>query len=249
MTENHKKIMQLWTGNVANVLDMHNRIWPGEHIDLLKPKFGKCDQDMEQEVWFLESTMPTSMLVSFIAFAVNNKHRKRELRAKAAQGLSTLLSILFAAFDGGYIEHVTHGTEIEQQVFVDSTGLVNGLSLWTREFFVSKVMRTWRSDYEDVSKPWVTHENGSGKIGLAEFLVFCLDPQHDPDLMDHLLEPALNILSYVALHLDGSVNLLNRSAETDMSKLIYKNRIRTARNVKTVWAEQIANKLWNGEAP
>jgi hypothetical protein len=247
LSANTKKVMQTWNSNLASILEVHRQIWPDEDVELLKSKQTRLD-DREQDIWFLETTMPTSMFIAFIVFSLKNKFRKREVRAKTAEGFNSLCSLLFASLSGVTIPHIPLGTNRAATISVNASGLVNASSLWTRNFFVSRVQKTWSEDFVDPAKTWLLHENGFGNIALPEFLEFCLDPQHDSSLQHELFGPALSLFSYIAFHLDEGVGFLQRDGpELDYVATVFKNKRRAATNLKSVFAEQVAQKLWKGE--
>ena len=180
--------------------------------------------------------------------SLKNKFRKREVRAKTAEGFNSLCSLLFASLSGVTIPHIPLGTNRAATISVNASGLVNASSLWTRNFFVSRVQKTWSEDFVDPAKTWLLHENGFGNIALPEFLEFCLDPQHDSSLQHELFGPALSLFSYIAFHLDEGVGFLQRDGpELDYVATVFKNKRRAATNLKSVFAEQVAQKLWKGE--
>lgn len=249
ITSSSDKIRENWKSNERHVVEIHEKIWPGEPIDKLRSKhYENVAGAEDQTIWFRESTMPTSMLVSFVVFALSNKYRTVRVRAKTAEGFSTLCSMVFSHLQGTVVPHTQHGTDDHVNLDVTTTGTVCGSHLWSPDFFRRRVKRTWIDDFQNESKPWLTHENGLGTVFLSEYLVFCLDPQHSVDLRNELLGPTWTLFSYIALHLDESVERLQANAQdVSMCDTDFKNKKRTASNVKTVWCEMVASKVWKQE--
>ena len=216
----------------------------------LKAKHAKqfSGGDDNQEVWFRERTIPTSLLISFIVHQITFKFRNLRDRAFASVAFGNLILTMTTSLNGIALRHTPFGSDNVVTIRVDSNGSVDGQLLWTEAFYVSRIRRAWDQDRDNIDKPWVTSGFGRGNVMLIEFLTFLFDPQHGCDLTNSLWEPSLDLISQIAAQLDNSIVGLYRNSDTvDMAVSSMKSRKRFSSTIKAVWVEQIARKLWSGE--
>ena len=251
LTKSEKKLMMSYHNNMPAIQEMHRAIWPGEDIKLLRPKHSKSrgSQDLSQDTWFMETTMPTSVYVSLIIFTISCKFRQRSDRAHAAMGFTSLCSTLCGVLNGSSLQHIKIGSGRSVTLTVSDTGTLPGHQFWSSTYFTQHIDKIWREDVDDESKPWVAHSNGlANLIHLSEIICFCLDPQHPKQVQNDLWDATLALVSQIAKYLDdGLPQLLRVSEDINITNSGSKNKRRLASNIKTIWAERVARKVWDGE--
>ena len=235
--------------------NVHREIWPGVPFTWMQSKKDQvknAEQFTKQQTWFLEGTMSTSLFVAFIVFCLSGKFRDLGSRVHSGKALNALLLSLASALDGFSVEHVPIGSDSQMAIAleVDGSGRVPSSSFWDEAFFCESVQEIWKQDFKNKSKEWVSSKKGLGQnLSLADLICFCLDPKHEPTLRDKLFGPALDIMSSIARVLDESIGMLHKGAEdlsTLGSSINFKNQRCIASNVKQVWAQEVAEKLWSG---
>lgn len=244
-----KKLLQTYNNNMASFQEIHRTIWPGESIELLASKTSRKFRDEEQQNWFYELTMPTSMFFACITYFLSGKHRNLIDRAHAATAFSALCTTICSHSNGLSLEHTQLGSGQTIMLDVDHAGsIVDSKTFWTEMFFVGTVRRTWNQDFDSSGKSWVQNASGLGKNLLSDLICFCLDPQHSSTLRDALRESVLLLISHLAKTLDdGASRFAHSSAELDVRQTGCKNKKRLATNIKTVWTQRVAHKIWRGE--
>ncbi len=251
-TANEAKMMHTVNQNMGKMMDVHRLIWPGEEVHLRKHKFAKGEGGRHQDYWFRESTMPTSLFIAFMVFALHNKHRAKLDRACAARAFTQTCISTCAAWQGMSLNHIQFGSDHRNVLTIGMNGVIDSaLLVWTEPFYVRFVRKHWESDFGDKTKTWITSPSGLTNVTFAELVLFCLDPQHPNQLRNLLMECACSLMSQFALLLDEQVGSLQREVE-DINAVGHagvKNRTRHATVIKTVWVELAARKIWNGEDP
>lgn len=236
-------------------MEIHRQMWPGIDIDRLTPKGSRLVRgDDTQDVWLQEATRTTSMFIAFIVFCISSKFRMVADRAHSSEGLSALISTLASTLGGFDLEHCRFGSangELPLQLHVDVNGCVQTSQFWTPEFYASSCRSSWRSDYKNTSKTWVTMQSGRDcKTGLNDLICFCLDPQHGDEFRDTVVAETLDLMTELANLLDRGVSLLLRDVCNLFDPALnFKNKRRMANNVKKVWVEAAARKVWSGTEP
>ena len=178
-----KKLLQTYNNNMASFQEIHRTIWPGESIELLASKTSRKFRDEEQQNWFYELTMPTSMFFACITYFLSGKHRNLIDRAHAATAFSALCTTICSHSNGLSLEHTQLGSGQTIMLDVDHAGsIVDSKTFWTEMFFVGTVRRTWNQDFDSSGKSWVQNASGLGKNLLSDLICFCLDPQHSSTL-------------------------------------------------------------------
>ena len=226
-------------------------MWPGIEIKLLVPKQAHNQKVPartadDQAFWARQNTMPTSMLMAYTMFAIHNSYRNAAVRAKAVEGLASIVSLMASCLGGFQLQHKRFGDESSCILRVDTTGNIDALSFWTPGFFRQHVYRLWAADFALDNKTWITHEPGMGKIPFAEVLAFCLDPSHKPAFKQLVTSGVLTLLTYLAHELDEAVPRIRHDAEAMPSTAAAKNTAKRARKTATL-LESVANTVWSGQ--
>ena len=223
-------------------------IWPGVDVELMRAKHSRFASD-EQAIWLKEGSMPTSMYVSFMVFCLSSKYRNKQDRSHAAKTFATVCAKVCTALNGLSLKHRRLGSDRAVRIVVSATGMMNASFFWDKgEYFDTRVRKTWKDDMKDETKPWISTRSGCDQVQFADLVCFCLDPQHGQGLRNELLDPTLLLLSQLAKVIDENVDSLQRSSNAvDDAKLGCKNVHKVAQNIRTIWAERVAQKIWKGE--
>ncbi|CAE7811005.1 unnamed protein product [Symbiodinium sp. CCMP2592] len=204
--------------------------------------FRRCDAD--QDAWFKERTITTSVLLATAAYSINHKHKTRVDRAKACKGFAKLLSMLASTTGGFTLEHDRFGDDERLHLAVDFGGRLSGQDFWTTEFYDQHVQDSWEADRRNDKKPWISSASGLEQVSLAELLCFALDPQHTAAIQDSVLCRVLNLLSEIAEYTDSACSKVQRDAEvmTDLQRV--KSKQKRKHHVVRVLTERVVRKLW-----
>ena len=239
-----KKLQERFRSALEEVHNYHRALWPGQHVKMLKHKRSKAVAS-SQDQWFRQNTVSTSVLVSYMVFAIRCKHRRPQERLTAWEGLTKLLSP-FLALGGLRLPFTRLGTGTSVELRVDVQGTVRLRDLWSNEFFQSHLRKSWQKDRDDARKPWVSGQfDGNSRVPVANVVVFLLDPQHPRSMEDLVVGPTFSLLTHLANFLDRNVENLG-SAEI-VSGTSRKRRMSTWMVRSQV--EKAARKLWSGEEP
>lgn len=77
-----KKLQERFRGAQEEVYNYHRALWPGQRVKMLKHKRSKA-LESSQDQWFRQNTVSTSVLVSYMVFAIRCKHRRPRERVTA----------------------------------------------------------------------------------------------------------------------------------------------------------------------
>ncbi|CAE7248673.1 ANKRD50, partial [Symbiodinium sp. CCMP2456] len=248
-TQKDSKRLQAFRSARQNIRDYHRMIWPGFKVPEREPKqnpFSKGRADVDQEAWFRERTMTTSVLLATAAYSIHFKYRVPKDRDKACKGFAKLLSMLASTLGGFELELDRFGDDQRVDVAVDFGGRVSGHDFWTTEFYDEHIADSWEADRRDAAKPWISSASGLEHVSLAELLCFALDPQHTTAIQDSLLCRVFNMMSEIAEYLDSLCSKAQREADFLTDAQQTKNQKRQKHHVVSVLVEQVARKLWEG---
>ena len=144
-TKNPDKARERCVETRPSVQEMHMRLWPGEVVQEASSKRRK---KKSQKVWrnsqrvstfFVECTLTTSMVISYMLFAASSSRRSPADRAYAVQCFKDLLRKLAEVRPEFEFWFQRHGDDEWTLVTcsVDSNGqyLFSGSSLWTTDFY------------------------------------------------------------------------------------------------------------------
>lgn len=239
--------MSNYNDNIASIQEVHRLIWPGEQIELFRAKHSRY-ATAEQGIWLREGTMPTSMYVSFMVFCLYCKFRSKPDRSHAANTFTQVCATVFSALNGLSLKHRQFGSNRTVRLCVSATGFVDAAMFWDGNYFGPRVRNTWKEDARNEAKPWISTRDGRGQVLFAELMSFCLDPQHGSGLKSELLGPTLVLFSQLAKAMDDNVSVFQNSSNIlDASAVAVKNMVTVSHNVKSIWCEEIAQKIWSGE--
>ena len=231
--------------------DYHRRLWPGVEVQKLHSKHAKNHKvTNNQDSWLRERTLCTSNFVAMICFLINCKYRDAQSRGFACTGFRKLLSAVCSDLGGISLpfNRFTHDDESDDEmtgddVAVDDDGMVAGSDIWTFDFWQTYVHDQWLLDCGNDKKPWILESNGMGRIPLASFLCFALDPQHPRHVTRAIFSRALNLMTELAFILDTSVLSFGRHSSEITGQRSKNTRVQSAARV--FFLEKMANELWD----
>jgi len=226
--------------------DTHFLIWPGVPVpDRLSSKFAKGLQWKEansQSVWLEDASLPTSLVISYLAWAATHVRRAPADRTKAIQCIQHLLELLLR--DGVTLRHQPFGQANWVERKFDSSGCTSSDFFWCQATFEGQIAPVWAEDLHSASKPWLT-EPAADFQSLADYIAFALDPKHDREIKPELQGRVFSLLSQVAAALDSRVESLAASSAELTSRHRKKGNNRGAMPVSML--QDIAELLWSHE--
>ena len=243
-----KHAMKRFRVNVESILTYHRELWPGVEWDRMKPSHVKGLPAPKQKQSFPEATIPTSMMIASIAFAIGSPKRNPESRivssaaffALVAKTLASVGPCIFWLRDIG-VENPLANQEGWIEISYEGPLKPLDLSLvWNGEAG-ERIRTVWSADFEDETKPWITTQ--VCRTDLQSFLCFSLGPTHDEDVKAWVLPNAYSVLTQFAFILEEHVESMGREDDRIIS-----TRSRGHSSIKTMEKRLIAERVWSGKA-
>ena len=252
-TQNDKKRVENYRNSKDSIKNNHRMIWPGLRIPDFVPKQNPFSKQQaaaaqDQEVWFREKTMSTSLLMATLAFSANNKYRNVADRDAACAGFSKLLLLLCSTLGGVTLQHERFGDDQLMDCQADFSGNMQGSEFLTESLYNQHIKAAWEADCQNSKKNWISSPSGLERIPLSELICFALEGQRKAVLQDELLGRVFNLLSEIAERIDSSCAQLQRETEVLTRQQHVKNKKRNKTYVVSVLVEKVAQKLWDGTA-
>ena len=226
---------------------MHNRIWPGLSLPsyvIPKQSSATVSSDSQQVLWVSQSAVRTSLLVSFIAWAMTASKRSHEDRVRGKKLLEILLARLLASVGSICLRFQKYGLQSFQELSVGSNQLLEGMSVWpVLERLRQQLKLKWDMMRCDTRTPRAV-TTFFDQPSLTDFLFFALDERAG---VGHLCGGmALSLFSQIAYLLDEHVQSMGSVEGLDMA-----TRCRKKRHYKAFQHEaacKAAMQLWTDAA-
>ncbi|CAE7280425.1 ANKRD50 [Symbiodinium sp. CCMP2592] len=247
-TQIGKKLVTGFRLNQVAITDYHHALWPGVAVKLLDPKQGRTKgQSPQQTFWARQLTMPTSMLIAYVAFALGASKRNPSVRCFAADGFATFLVMLASCLGGLCLPHERFGDNARTSLHVDARGEIDSEEFWTFDFFRLHAQASWAKDLASTTKKWITKEPVMARLPLAQVLAFCLDPSHPMALKNEVTSKVYTLLTHLAYVLDDAVPRIRNSVDALPSGTAGKVTCKRRSGNNCTLVEGLANKVWSGE--
>jgi hypothetical protein len=206
-TQKNDRVLDNYHTNIEHLQFFHTQIWPGialpeQLVPLQTRKTAQTDNDVNSNVRLV--TMPTSMLISFFAWAVSHARRNAIQRAKACAVFHRFLTACFLM--AGQLTLRVHplGSFARTTIAIDVEGTCDAGGFWNPSVWASDVQGAWMRNLLSTAKVWVNSH--PGKAHIADFICFALDPDNAKNRkLRGLLVIALEILSQVAAHIEAHI--------------------------------------------
>ena len=242
-----RKALERFRSNKDTILDYHRRIWPGVEWKQRQTQFGRGAEDTDQDQFFREHTVPTSIAVSYAFFLMNHRKRNSRERKVSCERFVQLCCKLFATIGSASFpfRRITEdaGDEEWVEVSVDSTmALLSGSDVfWTEAVLENHVAEVWASDMQSPAKTWI--QRPVEACTLAEFITFALDPAHPKQLSDLLMPNALCLLSQIAYLLEEALPAMG----TPLEDITISDRKRKDVSLSLHQKKLIVERVWSGQ--
>ncbi len=208
-TTSGKRARQTLKQNHAHAAEYHRKLWAG----MMVPNIGTTPGGSQ----FMEESMPTSLMVAYMAAMIGNDKRKTEYRQRAYEWMKAIIDRL----------SVFHPTLVFlwSNVDGDVTWVTQELTSptscmpWAKSFFDQYLQMCWHDDLASTNKPWVSTFPMEGSIHLADYLAFSLDTpswlskkaNREIQWAKQIIErSALNIMTQLASHLETYIQGLTQ---------------------------------------
>ena len=249
-TRTEKIMARCYRQNLSAILDCHHMLWPGEPVCLLKPKQGEhgeeADTQTGQKFWTRECTMPTSMVMAYVLFALGSKNRTIASKVPTSEALAGLVTLFASTLGGFKLPHMRLGDGQSIVLEVDAAGHIEGSEFWTPQFYRRLVQVHWQRDVANEKKKWLKSSTGNASVPLVEILCFCLDAQRTAAFQRESKPDVLSLMTHVAHLLDQDIGKIRVDMEEIPAGHFGKNK-RRLRMHSSVLVETLANRIWSGE--
>ena len=225
----------------TSIEDWHHKIWPGVPVDLLQPKNRGGKRKANQKTWLGCATVPTSYVISYMAFLVGPPKRSRLDRTNAALAMKFFFVKLFSSKRCTFL-HKKFGTDEWVSISITADGQVLTDDLWARDFYQTHIQSAWKMDLSNVEKGWITTRMDN-QVSFLAVLVFLLDHQKrgGERPLPEFQARALSLLSQMAFSFNELAQTCKVKALPDT--LTRKRSVQLSLDIK----RQIAHMCWNGE--
>lgn len=212
-----KRARKTLKANHAIAADYHRKLWPGMMVPEIEPTPGGSQ--------FMEESMPTSLVVAYMAAMIGNDKRKKQYRQRAYEWLKAIIERL-SVFHPTLVfmwSNIDGEVAWVQQELTSPTSCMP----WARPFFDQYLQMCWHDDLASSNKPWVSTYPQEGSIHLADYLAFSLDTpswlskkaNRETQWAKQIIErSALNILTQLASHLENYIQQLTEPLGESVGK-------------------------------